>query len=676
MALINIFTNVPAKIEDTIQAQIDRVKKLTKNSNIRYNKDKLDKLVTVLHKEYTAWFQQTKPLRTKLIGLNELIECVVKDTNFPFEGASNLTMGYASGMARTFKSTFNKTAYQDPELFSATTKNESLKPDLASLEEAANYSFHTDSNGLDTLKNGTIPVLRDGTLIVTGYWDRRIESCTDSKNYKTFAEFVEDFPTAVSAGLSEEDFAGIADSFIIEPDTEVIANYQYDNILHDGPAYDIIPLAKFVFFPVSAKTLSSMKTYGREYTLTKAQILEKVKRNEFYKEQAEELVRHDAAREKDNWSASKNFIEGLSQNPADEKYPYKLVDCVHKADLDDDDIEEKYLVTFSPDSKKILSFKNYHLRNNVDFCVEFRLVKREDRFLGVSLIGENEDKFNAIDSLHRNRNNVRMLTTSPIVMINDKYKEQVDPFRSENIIRPGVSFWVNDINNCMKQLEIRNLDQPGNSIDEENLIQKYVEFDFGPTQAMSGKETATDPRAPMGKTIALLQQANQRIDDYLDVFRESMPRLIELHNTLLAQYGPDQINYNIEKDGELVVKSVERALFLNSDIKWLAKRRSVTLSPEYSMQRLGGLMATYGQLLQLIAMQDTRALEIWNRMVVASGEPNKEKLMIQVQPVAPGGTPGPGMVPGGGGMPPGGMPPLSQQVTSPSPRAPNNNLGT
>lgn len=670
MGSINIFTKTPTRISETIQKDIARVKNLTKNKNLRHDAAKLAIVAEALFKEYTAWFRQTIPLRRRLVGLNELLEGVVKDTNFPFEGASNITMGYASGMARTFKSTFNKTAYQDPDIYSATTKNEELKPVLANLEEAANYSFHTGSNGLDTLKQGTIPCLRDGTLIISGFWDRVIESCTDSKTYKSFMDFQADYPTADTAGMTEEEYGTIADAFIVDPETEIVANYEYDNILSDGPAYEIIPLARFMFYPIFAQSIKTMKTYGREYYATKSKILERIKRNEFYKEEAQAVIQHDSNQmTRDQWSASKNFIEGLAQSQAEEKAPYKLIDCVFKADLDNDDIEEKYLVTFAPDSKKVLSFKNYHLRNNVDFCVEFRFAKREDRFLGISLIGENQDKFEAIDGLHRNRNNVRMLTTSPIVMINEKYKEKVDPFRAENIIKPGVSFWVDDIDHCMKQLEIVNLDQPGNSIDEENMVQKYLEFCFGPTQAMSGKETATDPRAPMGKTIALLQQANQRIDDYLDEFRRSLPELVKLHCTLLAQYGPDKITYNIERDGELMVKDTEKENFLSSDINWQAKRRSVTLSPEFAMQRLGGLMATYGQLLQLLQMQDPKAIEMWNRMVVASGEPNKEKLMIN--PQIPGSMPMiPPMAPGGQGGPP-----LKQNVASPSPNAPMNNLG-
>ena len=173
----------------------------------------------------------------------------------------------------------------------------------------------------------------------------------------------------------------------------------------------------------------------------------------------------------------------------------------------------------------------------------------------------------------------------------------------------------------------------------------------------------------MGKTIALLQQANGRIDDYLDEFRRSMPDLAKLHCALLAQFGPDRVKYNIEQDGKLAVKSLDKKVFFDNSIVWRAKRRSVTLSPEFSMQRLGGLLQTYAQLLPLIQANDQKAVEMWNRMVVASGEPQKEKLMIQTD---------------GQQMNPiqqmlnkaqaGGAQPLTQSTVTPSPKSPLNNV--
>jgi hypothetical protein len=581
-------------------------------------------------------------------------------------------------MARTFKSTFNKTAYQDPDIFTAVSKKEDLKEQLSDIEESVNYSFHSECNGLDILKQGTIPCLRDGTLIISGYWDRQIEKCNDSKSYKSFSEFQTDFPDYSSAGMTEQEYSDIADSFIINDENEVIANYQFDNILYDGPAYEIVPLARFIYYPIHVTRIRDMKMYGREYFITKDKLNEGVKRKEFYEQSVTDLIAKKASGEKDNWSASKNFIDRLAKSPLTEDAPFKVADVVWKADLDGDGVNEKYLVTFSVEHKGIiLAFRNYHIRNNIDFCIDFRLSAREDRFLGGSLINEGMDKFKLLDAIHRNRNNVRMLTTSPIMLINKNYKEDLDFYRPENIVKPGTAYYVDDVNSAMKQLAIQDLSRSADSADEEDRIVRYLEFCLGPTQAMSGKETGQDPRAPMGKTIALLQQANGRIDDYLDEFRRSLPDLAKLHCALLAQFGPDKIKYNVEQDGELVVKEVEKQLFLSNDIIWRSKRRSVTLSPEFAMSRLGGLLQTYVQLLPLIQAGDQKAIEIWNRFVIASGEPDKEILMIKKEVLAPGQVSSShpinqmlSQANGGGGQ----IPPMKQSSVSTSPNSPLNQL--
>jgi len=682
--ILNIFTSPPPSISDTIKKQIERVKEITRDKNLKKSRSKLEEIGKSIWKDYKSWERQTKANRSNLITLNDILEGVVEETNFPFEGASNITISYASGMARTFKSTFNKTAYQDPDIFTAVSKKDDIKEQLPQIEESVNYSFHSECNGLDILKQGTIPCLRDGTLIISGYWDRQIEKCSDSKSYKSFTEFQADFPTSNSAGMTEDEYSEIADSFIINDDIEIVANYQFDNILNDGPAYEIVPLAKFIYYPTHVTRLRDMGMYGKVYSITKDNLKEGIKRNEFYKESAELLIAKEPSGENDAWSASKNFIDRLAKSPLAEDAPFRVADIVWKSDLDGDGIREKYLVTFSVEHEGvILSFKNYHIRNNIDFCVDFRLSSREDRFLGISLINEGLDKFKLLDAIHRNRNNVRMLTTSPIMMINKNYKEELDFYRPENIIKPGTCFYVDDVTNAMKQLQLHDLSNTQDSMDEEQQIVRYLEFCLGPTQAMSGKETGQDPRAPMGKTIALLQQANGRIDDYLDEFRRSIPDLAKLHCALLAQYGPDKINYNIEQDGELVVKEIERQLFLNNSIVWRSKRRSVTLSPEFGMQRLGGLLQVYIQLLPLLTQQDPKAIELWNRMVIASGEPDKEILMIQVQKLAPGQAPAMNPIeqalkqaPGGAGGAGSGMPPLHQSTVSPSPKSPMGQLST
>jgi len=675
MNIISLETNPPKKYTDTIIKETDRAKALNKATNLNLSEKKRETIIKALCEKYETWRRQTKAMRQRLVELNDLLEGVVHETNFPFEDASNITIGYAGGLARTFRATFNNTAYKDPDIFAARTKNPEVpKEEIDKIEEAVNYAFHSETNGLDILRLGTVPCFRDGTLIISGFWKREIEKCNDTKVYSNASEFLNDFPSAIEAGISDEEFEGLMDNFIVDPETEVLAKFQYDTVVNNGPKFEIIPLARFVYYPQYSETIKDMEMYGREYYLQEAKIREYSNTGEFYKKEADKLLLKNRDSQVDTWSRAKNFIEGIS-NSDDKQHPFKLVDCVIKIDLDNDGVREKYVVTFCPEYKIILSFQNYFIRKNIDFCVDFRFIKREDRFLGTSLCADGQDKFELLDTIHRHRNNIRSLVTSPVLLANKQMKEDLDFLRPENLIKPGTVFWVNDPNSSVKQLILQNFDQPGNSLDEENLISRYIEFTIGPTQALSGGDNKSDPRAPMGKTIALLQQANQRIDDYMDEFRKSMPELAKLLSALMTQHAAEKITYELEQSGEIKVKEVDRKLFEKTDIIWKAKRRSVTLSPEFAMQRLGGLMQVYAQLLPLIQQKDKIGVELWNRMVVASGEPSKEILMItgdqQADPMAElMNRIGSAQKANAGG----GMPPLPQQTMTPSPKSPLTNI--
>ena len=262
-----------------------------------------------------------------------------------------------------------------------------------------------------------------------------------------------------------------------------------------------------------------------------------------------------------------------------------------------------------------------------------------------------------MDTIHNHRNNVRMIATSPVFKTNEQYKEALDLGRSENVFRPGLNFWINakDWNTSIEQVAIANLDQPGNSLDEEAIIERKIELRFGPTQGLSGRETPSDPRAPAAKTLGLLQQATKRIDDYGEEWQSSYPDIAELTVALRLQYGPDRVSFQGTKEGQAAPVDISRDDFALDGVRYKGKRRSVTLSPEFAMQRLGGLMQVYAGLMPLLVQQDPRAIELWNRTVRASGEPDVEKLLWQGKPLGlpllPGAPGGPGGAPGAPGGP-------------------------
>jgi hypothetical protein len=357
----------------------------------------------------------------------------------------------------------------------------------------------------------------------------------------------------------------------------------------------------------------------------------KQKRGEVYEAGANKVLNaRKGTNGNDAWDKALGFVEGLALDEDPAERPVKFIDGVALFDLDGDGVAEKYEVWFAPEEEALLKLTPYRLRRNIDAHVPFRVVNRENRLDGVSLIGDCEDLFNQIDVLTRHRNNVRILTTSPVFLFNSKYKEQLDLGRSENVIRPGLTLWVDDPKSAGQQLPIQDLSTSNDNLDEQNLYMRHVEMVFGPSQGMSGQQTPGDSRAPGNKTIALLNQANGRIDDYLDEFMLSAPKLADLHAALLFQYqaGP---TLNFDDGGEAQQFPLE--WLAQTGLRWGIKRRSVQLTPEFGLARLAQLEQVYTSLLPLLEMGNPIAIELWNRTVLQSGEPQADKLLIDEQGV-------------------------------------------
>lgn len=641
----------PKDIAESEERAADRAERFLKARLKPLSETKAARIEKTLDKWYTAWKKQTETQRKRLTRYSDLLEGIVEDSNMPFEGSSNITLHYAAGMTRTFRASFNKTAYQDEDIFYPIPSPEMQKqfasqPEvLQALDEGFNYSFAHGCNGLRTLKEGTVPVVRDGTLVVSGYWCREVRRVFDQRTYRSLEEFQKDYPDFESAGASEDDYISIIDFFLAhsEPvanpqnqqgqpaqaptlDTpELVVSFEYDHVYKDEPDYRVGPWAKFVRYPTFVRELSDCQLYGYEIKESRDIVKLKKKRGEYYERGAQKAIDAKVSEQTDAWDKSLGYVEGITPPQNNEEKPVKYIDGCCWMDLDDDGIPEKYLVKYAPEEKALLSLTQHRLRKGIDASVVFRLIRRENRLDGVSLIGDCEDLFNQVDLLTRHRNNVRILTTSPIFLANSRYKEQIDLGRAENVIRPGVTYWVDDVNKALMQLPIQDLSSSGDSMDEQQLYGRHIELVFGPTQGLSGAQTSEDPRAPARKTQMLMVQANGRVDDYLDEFMSSLPALAEVHSALLYQYSQES-NLSVNKGGKLLSFPVQ--LLASPGLQWAAKRRSVQLTPEFAMARLNNLMTLYANLKPLLSSADPIAMELWNRQVVASGEPQADKFLL------------------------------------------------
>lgn len=628
----------PKDIRDGEAKAAARVDQLVKGRLQKLSDMQIDRLTKHVKKQLRAARKESEPLRKKLVRCADLLEGVVEETNFPFEGASNVTLRAAAGLERTFEATFNPALYADPDLFAPDLEPgaaEELKLDaagLVKLQEGFNHSFAQKYNGLAVLKGGTLPAWRDGTFLVAGSWERRVERVNDQRTYRSYQEFQTDYPDAVSSKMTKAEYLDVADFFLVEGvDAELIVRFSYNHVAHDGIEYRQLLRAKFLLYPTTSLRLARASLYGALYDLPPDELKSRAKKGEYYERAVATAIKRRSSRDVDAWDRNRLYVEGFSA-PDPDTAPLRLGAFVVRYDLDGDGVVELHHVTVvtEGDDVTVIAVRPYDLRHNVPDVVPFRLVKRDHAFDGVSMVADGEDLYNQIDTLFRHDNNVMMLTTSPIFMVNENLKETMDLGRAESVIRPGVTYWVPDIQKAAKQLEVVDVAAAaGDNNVKMSIIGRFLEMLIGVSPGESGASSPEDPRAPAAKTTLLLMQSGKRADRCLDEWCDSLPDLAKLHATLLYQHlGKAEYKYANAR-GEAASFPIK--LLADPRLRWVARRRSVTLTPEFALQRLGTLYGAYERMRPLLMQGDLVVTEIWNRTVRSSGEPQAEKFLMDPQ---------------------------------------------
>lgn len=598
----------------------------------------------------------TQTMRRRLNDLNDMLEGIAQEVDYPFPNASNVDVKMAVGTVRTLRAIMVRALFPDPDRgFVVSIDRDELRDDANVAEDAFNWNAAHENNLIEAIKDAIVPTFRDGISFLQGVWDRRAEKVIDYKSYATPDEFLVDYPDPKAAGISEQKFTEIL-THLTESDTSLDATFDNEMIKKDSAEFSIVSLARFYWYPLSAKSLEDCEVYGVRMEESEATMLRKKKTKEYDPAAVDECLSavREGASVVDLWDRSRDFIEGISrQNEATKRKDFENFRLVMTMDLDDDDMPEKYMGVFNLAKGRFLNFDRYKIRHNIDFLVPLRFIRRDDRLLGPSLLYDGMDIFQEINDIHRHRNNVRMITDAPGFVAEDDLKDTVE----QALInwRPGVVVWVpKGRMSGIQQQQFTNPSNTQNSLDEENSLRGYVEFIIGPTQGLSGQETKGDAGAPATKHLSKIRQAGYRVDDYIDEFRRSFPQIGKLAMALYYQYGSRKMVYQTKnsESGDAIFSEADRALFGAEGINIELNARSVIMSPEFEMERIMALLQAAGVAIAN-PIEKTRIVgELWNRYVAASRAQDPEKL--KVSSASPTGMPGmPGMLPGIPGPTPG-----------------------
>lgn len=591
--------NPPANYSD-LEDQVEEIQDRYKRRVIELDKDIKDQLQEELYLCVDDWSSSRSGLEQKLRDWNDLFEGVVPLTDFPWVGASNIHVPLPKVKAREITSTINRSTMR-PIPFLATkycgpdSLYEQNKDLTKEIEGFLEDKIKNDTNIHETLKEGLSPTFRDGTVPVQIMWDTSYEMVTDWKLYDKSEDFVTDYPSAEDAGISSSRYKEIMNLLINGKKYE--AQFEYNAPIYDGPKAFLVPLIDFFYWPVFVPTLKDTKIHGKRVYYTDYQIKEKIRMEVFKQEDIDEIVKLDSGENrKESLTASRDQIEGISRGNKAIAREFEFFELVYKGALTKadiaNDVVRKYLVWFHYLSKKVVRVESYPIRKGKISYFPMRFIKRDGRFLGISLCDDISDLSAEIDTIHRQRTNSRTITHVPSFKAKMTAKTTFDPSRREFRFRPGVTFYLSDVNDVV-QFDIRPVDLSG-SVDDEQMLYQLIDMVTGAT-GLSGQQNPLDPRAPARKQQEMLRQSSNRIDDYvqnlLPVFEDIGQFMLDLY----YQYAPDRIKYyTTDADGDTIEQEIERTKLFNPNIKFKVNGTSVFSSPEMEYQRMQEIYQVLG----------------------------------------------------------------------------------
>lgn len=621
----------PADIADQ-EDDADAVEDRFKRRAIDLDPDIKADLEEELWYEIWDWKNSRSGLKTKLRELNDLYEGVTQVADFPWPGASSLHIPVAKIKAREIRSTINRNTMRPVPFLMAKysgpdTAYEDSKDFIRQIEDFTEDKIRNETNIHSTLKDTLIPIIRDGTCPIQIMWETELERVMDRKVYDNPSDFLSDYASAEDAGVSEKQFGKILQKLSRGSSYDV--EYEYDLITYDGPKAYLVPLIHFFHWPIYATELSSTLTHGKRVWYKDYEIENFYNKGKFADKEVVDLILKGVGdiHDDETLTISRDIIEGINRTNTTKTRAreYEFYELIHRVDLDGDGIKEKYLIDYHWKTRKICRIERYPIRKGVSNYFPLRLIKRDDRMLGMSLLEDISDLSMEIDILHRMRINSRTITHVPSFKAVASAKDKFDPSRPQFRFQPGVTFWLSDIKD-VEMFDITPVDLSG-SIEEENYLMQMVNLVTGADSGLSGAATPLDPRAPARKQQEMLRQSSNRIDDYVEALLGPFSQIGQFMLDLYYQYGPDRLKYFVEdKDGGFLQKEIQRTKLYDPNVKFLVNGTSIFMNPDMEfdrMQQVGQILATN----PLTAQDPTVQGELLIRLLDSSRVKNPKSLI-------------------------------------------------
>lgn len=573
---------LPRSLTDSYRQKLGELLDLTDEQKRRIKAWLKDRL--------NEWKNDTTELHRMLEADNDLVEGIVTETDFPFEGCSNVHIPVTEMYMEVYKSVEKRSILGADLLWYGETDADELQDLLAQVEEMMNYKARHEWNIEKCLSQVFWTTGRDGLGIIQCTWVEDYESARDIVLLTNEEDFLTEFPSPEEAGLSEQEYMQLW-KYVIENaslDMPVEVPITFEKLLYYGCKGEVVELIDFVTIPATVPDIKdeNCRGYGKRFHLRKGVIRKKRDDKVFYEEAANNLIKKQGrATPTNSYTQAKDYAEGLKRSNKDDLELFELA-VKGRLDGDEDEKGERwFLVTYSLEHDELAACFEYPYR--VPFYSLFRINGRPGRLIGRSIPAKTRDMNDEIDTQHNQRINARTISAVPSFKAQANSKKELDPMLRENKWRPGGIFWLTDFNS-FDQFRVQPVEQ-GESLEEENNDFKILDLYLGSAVSLlSGSTSPGDPNAPGNKTAIMIQQSNLRMDDPLSELREGVSELGNICLSHLYQFGPPILPYQSEMAQSGGIKKVMNTLhkkFLRKGIRLEMKGITVTQNPDAEMQK-------------------------------------------------------------------------------------------
>ena len=498
-------------------------------------KDILDSIVEDLDEAINS----NPDLEETINGYDKLAAGDLPEKTEPWNGCSNINhpmirIAISGGVARWMKQLLGRGKMMVAK--PGTDEQNKLAPRI---ETVIDFLMRTEIKLKRTIRRLVKKVAKHGTAIAHPYWVEEKEIVKDVKIYKgdnALMDFKEDFPSAEEGGMEEKEYRAYLRDLEKEPETGIEIPVEYEDYKFRGVRVDIIDRRDFI---IHKDIIDPEKA--------------KVKGQRFWQSWYEIVARYESGEYgEDNGGESLEALKAKLGGEKDDKeeknpdYTKKRLECVkaiYKYDVDDcKKKEEALLITIIKDEESgveyLLRCENYGFWHGRDFFIPFR-IDEGDGFDGEGFAEKLWDINLYANAAHNQRIDRGTIANIPFF----KGRKGADVEESRLELAKGIVYWLEHPDD-FEQVRIQGAPIT-DLIAEEQMLERMGELTTKITTSATGKESATDPRAPATKTLALLQQQDIGISDYIDCLD---PSFAELAYQILSLYY--EFGFNDEEEGE------------------------------------------------------------------------------------------------------------------------------